>query len=174
MLAIRCGAKYCMASMISSEDDLREYVIGELSTAIHFSRLEAHVSAPGIPDLTYTFQGTNGFLELKYGDRKKAPKIRPTQYAWIRQNVRFGGGNPLILVAIKGKEVTKFRLIHGSYVELLTQTPGVKPWLTTPAQEWTHQIHWSEFLTILRAPYSLPTNPKFAGPSTTTGKTDGT
>jgi hypothetical protein len=145
-----------MVNMISSEDDLREYVVGELSTVIHFSRLEAHVSAPGVPDLAYTFQGTNGFLELKYGDRKKAPKIRPTQYAWIRQNVGFGGGNPLILVAVKGKEATKFRLIHGSYVELLTQNPGVKQWLTTPAQEWINQIDWSEFLMILSSPQQLP------------------
>lgn len=161
--------------MISSEDDLREYVIGELSTVIHFSRLEAHVSAPGVPDLAYTFQGTNGFLELKYGDRKKAPKIRPTQYAWIRQNVRFGGGNPLILVAVKGKEATKFRLIHGSYVESLTQTPGVKSWLTTPAQEWTNQINWSEFLTYLSVPHKLPQCKSILrGSSTTTGKTDGT
>jgi hypothetical protein len=159
--------------MISSEDDLREYLFGELSVAIHFSRLEAHASAPGIPDLAYTLQGVNGFLELKYGDKKRAPKVRPTQYAWMRQNVRFGGGNPLILVAIRGSEATKFRLIHGSYIELLTQNPGVKPWLTTPAQEWTDQICWPEFLATLFRPQNLLVNLQGAK-STTRVKTGGT
>lgn len=68
-------------------------------TGFYYDRLESTVSANGLPDLTYSYAGRHGFIELKYVDindfdkRPFKPKrnISLSQIMWLNDRGRTGG-----------------------------------------------------------------------------------
>jgi len=139
-----------------SEARLREYMLKNIDDQGHFCRVEAHDSQPGIPDISYTIQGFNGWIELKYGSRGKPPVLRKMQWVWFRRNVK-QGGNPLIFVGIQGMETTRYGLIHGSKYDDLYRHRSILPWINAMDRHWDGQVRWPEFLYALKCPKSLLT-----------------
>jgi len=63
------------------------------------SKVEAHASANGIPDLDYCLGGIEGHIELKVAREGKASTVRPSQRIWMRDRTN-AGGTPFYLVLI--------------------------------------------------------------------------
>lgn len=62
----------------------------------HVSQVEAHASAAGIPDLDYCIEGKEGHIELKYMSINHVPRIRPSQFLWMKKRMA-AGGTPFFL-----------------------------------------------------------------------------
>lgn len=139
-----------------SETRLREYMLKNIDDQGHFCRVEAHDSQPGIPDISYTIQGFNGWLELKYGSRKTPPKLRQMQWVWYRRNVKHGG-NPLIFVGIQGNSTIRYGLIHGNKYDDIYKHHSLAPWIDAMGRYWDGQVKWAEFLYVLCDPKCLLT-----------------
>lgn len=63
----------------------------------HWSCIESHTSV-GIPDLHYTKDGVDGFVELKVAGDKDVVTMRPSQLAWFLNRVMHGGFHQYILI----------------------------------------------------------------------------
>lgn len=95
-----------------------------------FERIENSVGC-GTPDLTYSYRGHHGWIELKVGevkpyklekrgrtlyvDRVLMPTLRGVQMNWMRTRASLGGGNVFCIVQLNEKaylfEGTEIRYI---------------------------------------------------------------
>ena len=144
--------------MVGSESRLREYLLNNIDDRGHFSQVEAHASQPGIPDLAYTINGYNGWLELKYGTKRKPPNLRMMQYVWFTRNLK-KKGNPLIFCGIEQGDDRVFGLIHGNRVTDVYQKKSNKPWLEAMSRHWINTVDWDEFTRLLVTPLDLTHSP---------------
>lgn len=131
-------------------DDLRDACKG---TGIHFSRVESHVTSPGIPDLSYCVNSVEGFIELKSWDPKKGFRLRRSQVAWTRARDRAGGR--VFLLFDKQADLfnpRKFGLIRltEAKCEFLVTHPGADSWFGLAGITWETEIDVGQLLTILR------------------------
>lgn len=79
----------------------------------HVSRVEAHASAAGIPDLNACYKGVETNIELKVNTPKKRPHTRDTQVRWFT-NRTAAGGRPFFLCCDNGKDVI---LVEGMWAK---------------------------------------------------------
>lgn len=136
-----------------NESRLRKYLTLNIDDQGHFCPIEAHVSQPGIPDYSYTVDGTNGWLELKFGTASKPPQLRLMQKVWMIRNVKHGG-NPLIFLGVMNKDHPQFGIAHGNRAEQLYAAKTNTEWIACCSTIWSDRVIWPEFLSILRNPES--------------------
>ena len=134
-----------------SETRLRKYVLDNIGHVGHWSKVESHDTSAGIPDLNYCMDGMEGWLELKFGNRVKAPKLRPTQCAWFRRRIKMGG-TPQLLVCIELDGHKTFGLILGDVVPTLIHAKTNKHWLDSCYVKWEGNIKWSQLISFLIDP----------------------
>jgi len=98
-----------------TESQFRRKVIRLIEKAGgHVSSVESPASSPGIPDLDFCIDGTEGHIELKIAGNGG---LRSTQSIWFNRRVR-AGGNPWILVW----SPQKVYLIAGQHYEMVRTT----------------------------------------------------
>lgn len=139
--------------IVRSEAELRKYLIANVGDLGCWSPIEAHVSQPGIPDYSYTINGTNGWLELKFGTAAKTPHLRVMQKIWLERNTKHGG-NPLVLVGAVIDDHLEFGIAHGNKAGKMTAAKTNKDWMACCTTVWLDRVVWSEFLAILCNPWS--------------------
>ena len=136
-----------------NEARLRKYLIINVDDQGHFCPIEAHVSQPGIPDYSYTINGINGWLELKFGTAAKPPHLRVMQKIWLERNIKHGG-NPLVLVGAVIDDHLEFGIAHGNKAGKMAAAKINKDWMACCTTVWLDRVVWSEFLAILCNPWS--------------------
>ena len=120
----------------------------------HFSRVEAHASADGIPDVDYCLDGTEGHLELKVGHSTKDPELRGSQFRWFK-NRADAGGKPMVLLQDSDTGdvmVYFFRHLHGLKGRKTMIKWREKAFLTFTAEEFDSE----EFLIFLTSFEDIP------------------
>jgi len=136
-----------------SETRLRKYVLDNIEHVGHWSKVESHDTSAGIPDLNHCISGAEGWLELKFGNEVKPPKLRPTQCAWFRRRTKMGiDGAPQLLVCVELDGHKTFGLVRGRSVPKLIHAKTNKQWLDACYVKWENRIHWGEFLTHILDP----------------------
>jgi len=99
----------------------------------HVSKVEAHASAAGIPDLDFCIQEIEGHIELKYGNKLKKPELRPSQVRWFRDRIK-AGGKPFFLL-LDG-DTNKVYLIGGSWHDKLKGKQFTRTWIDLAHRCW--------------------------------------
>jgi|14BtaG_2_1085337.scaffolds.fasta_scaffold00263_30 hypothetical protein len=117
---------------IRSEGNLSKFIVDKcLNATVHVSRVESPETSAGIPDLSIAFDMKESWLELK-----TAPKMRLTQYIWIRDAV-FHGRNVWVvwydedldlIRTIKGVDAVKHKL-HLTTAKTDWRRPVVGVWM---------------------------------------------
>jgi hypothetical protein len=131
-----------------SETRLRNYVLDNVDHIGHWSKVESPDTSPGIPDLNWQMDKSGDWLELKFGNKRKPPHLRPTQCAWFRRRVR-AGGKPQLLVCVDLDGVKTFGLIHGKDVPAMVNAKNNAHWLKACYIRWENRIVWTEFIDLL-------------------------
>jgi hypothetical protein len=82
-----------------SESSFWRYLSKLLPKEGHFTRIEAHDTAVGFPDIHYTLNGTSGTIELKDAKRpgakypfKGESGLRRSQITWMQQEIDIAQG----------------------------------------------------------------------------------
>ena len=97
-----------------SESSFWRYLKSKLPPDAHFQRHE-DMAAAGIPDLSYAWNGVDGWIELKYypkwkkQDHNHIDSWTKVQRLWLYKRTRAGNGNCFLFVKI-GKEYLLFKL----------------------------------------------------------------
>lgn len=111
-----------------SEQNFWEEMSSNLGHRGHFSRVESHSTSAGIPDIDFCMSDVESHIELKYGDEKKAPSIRPSQVKWFARRVK-AGGHPIIIAKIVLKDGPRYCFYSGSKARELYDAKTSQDWL---------------------------------------------
>lgn len=90
------------------------YLKAKIPPAAHFQRHE-DISASGIPDLSYAWNGVDGWIELKYYPKWKKQDFKhidtwtKVQRHWLEKRTRAGNGRCFLFVKI-GNEYLLFKM----------------------------------------------------------------
>lgn len=127
-----------------SEQKFWEEFSGNLGHKGHFSRVESHATSAGIPDIDFCMSDVESHIELKFGNEKKAPSIRPSQVKWFDRRVK-AGGHPIILAKIELDDGTRYCFYAGSKARELYDAKTSHDWIAaanlvyrSPAWETFH------------------------------------
>jgi hypothetical protein len=134
-----------------SEKRLWEYLFGNVGHLGHFSRVETHESSAGYPDVSYTIDGFNGHIELKFSKGKRPPTLKPSQSAWFRMRVKHGG-RPLVFFGYEENGKNQFAIIQAPMVPDLVKANSVKQWLSAASKVWYNKVNWDELVHYLKNP----------------------
>lgn len=114
-----------------NESQFRRKVIRLIEKAGgHVSSVESPASSPGIPDLDFCIDGTEGHIELKIAGNGG---LRSTQSMWFKQRLKAGGKPWILIYSVEG-----VYLIAGEHYRLvisMNQKERVK-WETIATQIW--------------------------------------
>lgn len=114
---------------------------------IHISWIESHSTAVGAPDVNYNVNGTEGWIELKYGDENDPGEIRSTQVTWMEDRIA-AGGKPILLYQYGGA----FYVAGGWAAAALRADPSVQSWKNSSCAIYYGKIHPETFFYILENP----------------------
>lgn len=129
---------------IKRESDLWRYLRISIKPQIggHWSRIESHATAIGVPDVNASRFGWDVWIELKQGDDAN---IRPAQYRWIKDRLKEGNKNIWI---IHQQENYGFMAIHGSMVDMIKNKPKAT-WAACADKIWQNEINPKELELLL-------------------------
>ena len=105
----------------------RQWLVKQLPY-VHWSCIESHTSV-GIPDTHYTYDGVEGFIELKVADKQGNTTIRPSQISWFTRRVGRGGKLQFILIRNDRIDETILIKVDGSNIGMVSPTiswPGAQ------------------------------------------------
>ena len=106
-----------MIFVMATEKDFYRWLSSNIFKKIpdfRWDRLESRVSSNGLPDITYSYNGHHGFIELKYADvleknekfKLKHP-VTPSQLFWLSERNRIGGHCYVCIGTIDNIYITK-------------------------------------------------------------------
>lgn len=126
---------------------------GQLKPYGHFCRVETGATCIGMPDVSYSIDGNEGFLELKVCEiPNKGFTIRPAQYRWIFDRTHNGGNVWLLGKAILGKNHVVYMLMKSTVVLVLRRSHANSPiheWGKRATRVWEDKIDYDDLVKAL-------------------------
>lgn len=118
------------------ESKFSNVVCGLIAKCGHVSKVEASTSAAGIPDLDYCVRNAHnreGHIELKVGNKKKPPHLRPSQVRWFLKRTS-AGGRPFFLCL--DTDTDTVYAVPGQSFHFLKGKVGIEKWISLSTQKW--------------------------------------
>jgi len=114
----------------------------------HFSRVESHETANGIPDIDFCIEGTESHIELKFnnGSRVKKDFIRPSQVRWFRRRIKAGGHPWLFALFLVGG--TRYYMLFDD-IEDIYGAKNYTTWKACAFKYWRYEMNWDELASII-------------------------
>lgn len=144
---------------MSNESTLWAYLRDGLKdNSIHLSRVESHSTSIGIPDVNFTIDGKDGWIELKF-ENSKGIYLRESQYCWMRDRLRVGCNNIHVLWGADVEYMDErgkcrvYGLVHVHCITQLKQLRGMtKPveWASESLAQWNNNIDFKQLKGLLK------------------------
>lgn len=118
----------------------------------HISKVESHLTAAGIPDFDFCFDGAEGHMEIKFSGDKNAPHIRPSQVKWFKKRAK-AGGCPWLFAKLRVNNNWCYALFSPIAVPELAVTKKSIDWIRWTNNMWTGKMtkrDWFNFYNIVR------------------------
>jgi hypothetical protein len=114
----------------------------------HFSRVESHETSAGIPDIDFCMDSIEGHIELKYGNDKNRPKIRPTQLKWFINRKKMGG-RPIVFAKILLEGQVRYCFYNADKITDLFNAKSNQEWIDLADTVYL-VAHWETFMYTIK------------------------
>lgn len=139
--------------MIKSEtkywEHLRDHNFKRIPNS-HFSRIESHATALGIPDVNAVIQGRDVWIELKHClSWTDELTLRGSQHRWMQERIKAGAKNVWILAHVADTGSNMLIRAEGGTKDLI-DNPSVDHWWSRAEAKWHYKkIDNRELLEII-------------------------